>query len=288
MVGKSVRQSPEADVPVLQDYEITAKLGGAANVALSCQQLGADVSLVSLIGDDDAGRELVDLLSTTDVDAHMIIDADRPTTVKTRVLCNDEHLLRIDRESTDDIRDVTSLMSRLSDLEAQRHIDVLILQDYNKGVLVPESIDAILAFAKSHSISTAVDPKLRFIDNYKGVDLFKPNRREAEAIVGRPIVSIDAAKEAATYIMQLLSAQTVLLTLGADGVVYTDASASTHAPASQDKVVDVCGAGDAVLATCAMAMVHADKRSALPHLAVRAGAIACSVTGVTPIRLQDF
>lgn len=288
LVGQSVRQSPEADVPVLQDYEISSKLGGAANVALSCQQLGGKVTLVSVVGDDAPGEQLHRLLDATEVIPEIIIDPTRPTTVKTRILCNDEHLLRIDRESIDDITSIVELVSRLEGIQAHGDIDVLILQDYNKGMLTSDVIDAVLDFSKKYSIPTAVDPKLKYIDHYQGVDLFKPNRREAEAILQRSIGGVQEAMAAAEAIKEQLTARAVLLTLGADGVIYTHAEGTSHAPALTTQVVDVCGAGDAVLATCSMAMIDQKYRTRLPELAVKAGAIACAITGVSPISLADF
>lgn len=283
MVGTSTRQSPEADVPVLENYTIEDRLGGAANVALSCAGLGCDVSLLSLTGLDEDRRTLIDLLAATSIEHHLLVDPDRPTTVKTRIMHGDLHLLRVDRESTEPYDHPDLLLAQLVETQLRRPIAGIILQDYNKGLLHPATIASIMTFAQQYHIFTAVDPKYEHLPAYRGVDLFKPNVRELSYLLDRPINDTHQASDACHTVMELLQCKLVVLTLGADGVVIASAESSCHAPALPVQIKDVCGAGDAVLAIVTIAALQGRDLPQIAALANLAGATVCSMAGVTPV-----
>lgn len=247
LVGDVDRISPEAPVPVVRIRERRYALGGAANVAQNVVATGAECRLIAALGDDPAGRQLVDMLAGIGVPRSGLLDVSRPTTRKTRVVARSQQLVRIDDEDDDDLsdRDATRILDAIED--ALDGADALILEDYNKGVLVPTVITRSIELARAKKIPIVVDPKYRHFFAYRGATVFKPNRRELDAALG---AEVDAEHpEAIPSAIQRLSVDHLLLTLGERGMLLASRDgAMLNVPTVAREVYDVVGAGDTVTA----------------------------------------
>ncbi|PCJ67790.1 MAG: D-glycero-beta-D-manno-heptose-7-phosphate kinase [Bacteroidetes bacterium] len=283
--GSVSRISPEAPVPIVNLRNKEQRLGGAANVALNLKSLGAEPIICSIKGNDKDGNVLKELCKKNGlvVDA-LINDYNRQTTVKTRIIGNSHQLLRIDEEETN------SIDASLEDLVFQAvnslisEIDVLIFQDYNKGLLTPNLIKRVIALCKQNKVPMVVDPKFDNFFEYEGVTLFKPNKKEllqAENIGDK--LSVSEIKTLAADIRKKLNADRIMTTLSEDGIIIVSEQGTVHLPAHARKIVDVSGAGDSVLsvaALCIAAGVTDELTAALSNLA---GGIVCEQVGVVPI-----
>jgi D-beta-D-heptose 7-phosphate kinase/D-beta-D-heptose 1-phosphate adenosyltransferase len=247
--GDVERISPEAPVPVVRVRERRQALGGAANVAQNVAALGARCELVAAIGDDAAGRELTAMLTAPALgaDPRGLVTAARPTTTKTRVVARGQQVVRVDEEVDADLDgdDIARLHEAVD--RAVGDADALILEDYNKGVLVPSVIERALAIASRRGIPVVVDPKYRNFFAYTGATIFKPNRRELEAALGAA-VDLDHP-EALPAVLQRLGAANLLLTLSERGMALIAQDGAVHRiPTTAREVYDVVGAGDTVTA----------------------------------------
>ena len=291
--GKVDRISPEAPVPIVKLDSTETKAGGAANVALNLAAWGCETILVGIIGDDLAGEELKSILQHQHIQHHFYVLPGRPTTVKTRVVAASHHLLRIDDEVADylDTATETGVMEFISKVLSQHSPDLIILEDYNKGLLTEKIIDYIINYAHAHDIYIAIDPKEVNFMHYKGADLFKPNLREAVNAAHRHLEIADL-EELARQWRKELNVKLIAITLGADGVFLQDNEKSEIIrPDRAIDVLDVCGAGDAVI--CALALgrlsgLDLKKSGALVNLT---GAYVCSHSGVVsidPVELESW
>ncbi len=249
--GDVERISPEAPVPVVRVRERRAALGGAANVAANVAALGAGVALVATAGRDLAGAQLREMLHAIGADPAGIVDVGRPTTTKTRVLARAQQVVRFDEEEDLDL-DGTAV-ERLADEAAQaiEGADALVLEDYNKGVLVPSVIERAIALARSRGIPIVVDPKYRHFFAYRGATVLKPNRRELESALG---AAVDLAQpRALPATLERLGVDHLLLTLGERGMaIIGPGGAPLEIPTTAREVYDVVGAGDTVTAYLAV------------------------------------
>lgn len=249
--GDVDRISPEAPVPVVRVRERKLALGGAANVAHNVTALGARCSLVAIVGTDDTGRVLRRMLSSIGVDGESVVDAARPTTTKTRVLARMQQLVRVDEEDDADLDAIdTDRVVRALE-QAIDSADALILEDYNKGLLVPAVIERAIVLARARSIPVVVDPKYRNFFSYRGATVFKPNRRELEAALG---AAVDLEHpEALPGALRRLEVEHLLLTLGERGMALIGADGDVfRVPTTAREVYDVVGAGDTVTAFLAV------------------------------------
>lgn len=251
--GEVERISPEAPVPIVRIRERKLALGGAANVANNIVTIGAECELVSAIGDDPAGATLREMLRDVQTDTRSLVCVGRPTTTKTRVVARSQQLLRYDEEEDADLdADETALL-----LEALRtavaEADALVLEDYNKGVLVPMIIAKGIEWARERGIPVIVDPKYRNFFAYRGATIFKPNRRELESALGAE-VDLDHP-EALPATFERLGVEHLLLTLGERGMALISADGEVgRVPTTAREVYDVVGAGDTVTAYLATIM----------------------------------
>lgn len=249
--GEVERISPEAPVPVVRVRERRAALGGAANVAQNVAALGARVALVATAGDDLAGAQLRAMLRALGADPASIVDVGRPTTTKTRVLARAQQVVRFDEEEDADLDG--DAVEKLIDAAAHAidHADALVLEDYNKGVLVPAVIERAIALARARSIPIVVDPKYRHFFAYRGATVFKPNRRELEGALG---AAVDLAQpRALPATLERLGVDHLLLTLGERGMaIIGPDGAPVEIPTTAREVYDVVGAGDTVTAYLAV------------------------------------
>lgn len=251
--GDVERISPEAPVPVVRVRERRYALGGAANVAANVAAAGARPLLVAAVGADDAGARLRKMLRAIGADDRALIDTMRPTTAKTRLVARAQQMLRVDEEEDGDLAgsDVQRVLDAL--LPRVARADALVLEDYNKGLLVPGVITAAIDAARNRGVPVVVDPKYRNFFTYRGATVFKPNRRELESALG---AAVDLDAEAALPLtVERLGVDHLLLTLGERGMAVVSAGGSVRQiPTTAREVYDVVGAGDTVTAYLATAL----------------------------------
>jgi len=283
--GNVTRISPEAPVPVVDVLRESNHLGGASNVAMNVKSLGAIPVLIGAVGDDANANDLRRIFGETNIITDfLVVDAQRPTTVKTRIIAGSQHVVRIDFEHRKAIGEATQ--SKIID-KLEEHIsslEVIILQDYNKGVVTRELITKVTMLAKSRDIPVLVDPKFHNFFEYTGVTLFKPNRKETEDALGRKLTDEESIRDAAHALKTKLGAENVLLTLGELGMVLLQRDDTiTRIPTRARKVADVSGAGDTVIATLASALGAGASIIEAAHLANLAGGLVCEEIGIVPV-----
>ena len=270
--GDVDRISPEAPVPVVRVRERRYALGGAGNVAQNVRAVGAHCRLVAAIGDDLGGTRLQSMLQEIDASVESLVRVDRPTTTKTRIVARSQQVVRVDEEEDADLDggEVERLLGAVAD--AVGAADALVLEDYNKGVLVPRVIEAAMDSARGRKIPVIVDPKYRNFFLYRGATIFKPNRRELEAALGAD-VDLDHP-EALPATLARLGVEHLLLTLGERGMALVSAGGVVkRVPTVAREVYDVVGAGDTVTAYLALVL-------AAGGTAVEAAIIANYAAGV--------
>lgn len=291
--GRVDRISPEAPVPVVTVSRRSARLGGAANVALNLHALGARPLVVSVTGDDDNGRILEGLLADMGLPATGLVrSAERRTTVKTRVISGHQHVVRVDDEMDTDItrEEEDRLVERVRDLIAREHPGVIVLEDYNKGVLTATAIERIIALAKAAKVPVAVDPKKRNFFAYRGVDLFKPNLKELREGLKLDLNSgdLNGVRAAVTQLEARLSNRISLITLSEHGI-FVHGEGREHAiPAHARSISDVSGAGDTVIAVAALCLAQGLPLHTMAAWANLAGGLVCEHVGVVPIGLAQL
>jgi D-beta-D-heptose 7-phosphate kinase/D-beta-D-heptose 1-phosphate adenosyltransferase len=245
--GDVERISPEAPVPVVRVRDRRYALGGAGNVAQNVRAVGAACDLVAAVGDDAGGVQLRSMLGAIDANLGALVTVDRPTTMKTRIVARSQQVVRVDEEEDADL-DGDEVVRLLVALENAISLsDALVLEDYNKGVLVPRVIDVAMQAARAKGIPIVVDPKYRNFFLYRGATIFKPNRRELEAALG---AEVDLEHpEALPTTFERLGVEHLLLTLGDQGMALFSAGGFTkRVPTAAREVYDVVGAGDTVTA----------------------------------------
>mgnify|MGYP005850166199 FL=1 len=288
--GEVKRISPEAPVPIVEIDNQFFRFGGAANVVLNIEKLGAIPFPFGVIGNDNDGKILKGLFNDNNVKYFngLVIDAQRPTTVKIRVIAANQHIVRIDKESkayiSNEIED--KLISSFSEIVDE--IDALILEDYTKGVLTPKVIQEFISLAKSRKKIVTVDPKFNNFFNYKNVDVFKPNRKEIEDALGKRFISEQDIEVAAKDLSNKISAKYVLLTLGEKGSVLINDQQVMRVPTKARKVADVSGAGDTVISTLTVALCAGADYNEAAYLANFAGGLVCEEVGIVPIKLEQL
>lgn len=290
--GEVTRISPEAPVPVVEIASESSSLGGAANVSNNVHALGAVTIPVGVVGDDDAGRSLKNLLRKDGFETTGIItDRGRQTTVKTRVIAHNQHVVRIDRETKQDIskQALTEVLAYFKKMIGT--LDAIIFEDYNKGLLTRACITQIIALAQQKGVLVAVDPKFDNFWAYQNVAVFKPNRRETEAILGTRLDTDAALLAAARRLMERLHCKNVLITLGEHGLFLLDAAGQHHKiPTRAKKVHDVSGAGDTVIGTLTAALAAGATIVEAASLANFAAGVVVGELGAAPIspkKLRD-
>lgn len=285
--GSVERVSPEAPVPVLNHKNTQERPGGAANVALNLSGLQAKVFVASVIGKDPYGETLKSLLQETGINTDAVVSTQtRMTTAKTRIMAQSQHLLRVDQEVTHPVDRETSdrLLASIERIFTGEVIDMVILQDYNKGVLSAENIASILSLCTEHKVLVAVDPKFENFTHYKGVKILKPNLAELRAALPFSIeVNEEDLARASDYLREKMACEIVLVTLSDKGIYVNDSNEAHLLPTIKRSIVDVCGAGDTVISVAALAHLSGANRVEMARLASMAGTITCQYPGVIPI-----
>lgn len=291
--GRVERISPEAPVPVVQVTERSARLGGAANVALNLRALGATAVVCSVCGDDDAARTLERLFQEHGLRSDGLLRSPlRRTTVKTRVIAGHQHIVRVDEEQEDELghADEERLLEHVRNLLREERPGVVVLEDYDKGVLTPRVIEGIIAAAHAAGVPVAVDPKKRNFFVYRGVDLFKPNLKELREGLKTEVDPADAAsvQRAVRDLEARLGNTASLITLSEHGMYMHSGQEEHRIAAHRRTIADVSGAGDTVIAVAALALAQALPWRAVTQLANLAGGLVCEHVGVVPIDLDRF
>ncbi len=282
--GNVSRMSPEAPVPVVLVEKRERRLGGAANVALNIQALGATPVPCAVIGDDLAGQFFLNRLAEKEIpNDGIIVSSARETTVKERVLSDDKHVLRVDTETDRplDESDQAALLERVKKLLPE--CDVVIFQDYDKGVLNEEVIRVVVEEANRLGVPTAVDPKKRNFLSYSGVTLFKPNLKELKEGLG---IDVDPTKleSLSNGVSKLLrTSKQVMTTLSEYGVFIESEDGAHHIPAHERDIVDVSGAGDTVISIAAVTLALNLSPKQIAAISNLGGGLVCEDVGVVPI-----
>jgi len=287
--GNVERISPEAPVPVVTLNRRECRLGGAANVALNCRALGAKVTLASVTGDDSEGLTLIRLANEAGIDTSLVLQSwRRPTTTKTRVLSRSQQMLRIDDEVTDELfleEEHPFIDMALKFLQRVKP-DVLIFEDYNKGLLKENVIQHITAHCKEIGIITAVDPKKKNFLAYKDVNIFKPNLKEVREGLNMHLenTDIDDLNDVHKKLNAILHNDITFITLSEKGVFYNNGFSSSILPARLRNIADVSGAGDTVIATASMVYALTKDVALMAEISNLAGGLVCEEVGVVSIK----
>jgi len=289
--GRATRLSPEAPVPVVHVARTENRLGGAANVALNVQALGATPLLCAVVGTDAGGDQLLDLLHARGLPADGIVrSAARPTTVKQRILAHGQQLLRIDSEVETDLSAAESrqLLAAYDGLLAR--VDVVIFEDYDKGVLSEDVIIECIARARQRGIPTVVDPKKKNFLAYRHCTLFKPNLKELREGLkmefGEPDTDRVGFEAAVARLRAVLTPEIVLVTLSEHGVFAQQEGVKTYLPAHLRTISDVSGAGDTVISIAALCVALGQSAAFTAALANLGGGLVCEQVGVVPVEKQ--
>ncbi|MFY7848862.1 MAG: bifunctional heptose 7-phosphate kinase/heptose 1-phosphate adenyltransferase [Bacteroidia bacterium] len=285
-IGGVERISPEAPVPVVQVEKYESRLGGAGNVALNIHALGAQPVLCSVIGNDPEGQVLRRLMHDQGMTESGLIASDvRKTTTKTRVIGNRHQIVRIDHELTDDLAKMESYLLLEAVKRELEQADVLILEDYNKGVLHAGNIPQIIQLAREAGVPVIVDPKKRNFLAYKGVTLFKPNLKEIrEGLnIAEDLNNPEKVREAIARLQTELGNEITMVTMSERGVLIQGRGQEYLIPAHVRQIADVSGAGDTVVSVAALCLALSTDIKVLAALSNLAGGIVCEYTGVVPI-----
>jgi rfaE bifunctional protein kinase chain/domain len=290
LVGAVSRISPEAPVPVVAVAEEWVALGGAANVAANVVALGAECELVGCVGADAAGAQIRDALARLDggsVHPRLVEDAGRPTTTKTRVVARHQQVVRFDRERDEEVGAACAAELVQAVRAAVAAADALVLEDYNKGVLVPAVIRAAIDAAREAGIPSVVDPKFRNFFEFAGATVFKPNAAELSAALGQPLAADDDGwlEDA----RRRVDAGHLLLTLGEHGMVLKGANGPAfRIPTVAREVYDVSGAGDTVTAFVAVALAAGATMEEAAVVANLAAGIEVGKPGVATVTPDEL
>lgn len=286
--GKVERISPEAPVPIVTITKRESRLGGAANVAINIQSLDAKPILCSVIGNDQHGRTFIELLHQMGMTTEGIIQSsERPTTVKTRVIGNNHQMLRVDDEVEGDITawERKQLVNRISELIDKKKIDVIVFEDYDKGVINKSLIEQVVKLANTKKIPTAVDPKKKNFNQYKAVTLMKPNLKELREGMKLDFEknNLKEIKMAVDKLKKDQHIQSVLVTLSERGAYISGQKEEKLIPAHIRNIADVSGAGDTVISVAALCLAVGTSAVTMATLANLAGGLVCEKVGVVPV-----
>lgn len=291
--GNVARVSPEAPVPIVSGVIEENRLGGAANVALNIRAMGAVPILCSVIGEDHRGQLFLELLEEQNLsDLGLVMDEERVTTQKTRVISGNQHLLRVDEEMdmfiTAEVQE--KFLDLISDLLESGGIDAMILQDYDKGVLAPELITQVIEKAEKVSVPVLVDPKFRSFHLYKNVKLFKPNYKELKQGLNLEVKKHDTKKLANAVIkfQQEQEIDTFLVTLSEQGILTSRDGSYVHLPAVVRDIADVSGAGDTVISLAALSLIAGLETTEIAAISNLAGGQVCEKAGVVPVDAEKL
>ena len=286
--GNVDRISPEAPVPVVAVSKREQRIGGAGNVALNIASLGASVSMISVLGKDDDGEQLSKLLHENNINTKYLVHSEhRITTNKIRIISRNQHMMRLDAELVDDMikEDEDRLLYTFENYIAAENPDVVILEDYNKGVLTEQVIKSVIGLCKKHNILTAVDPKRKNFFTYVGADIFKPNLKEVKDGLNilREDININVLKDMHLLLNEQLNHRVSLITLSEKGVFYQLENDADIIPTHIRSIADVSGAGDTVIAIASLVFAATGDAKLMAEMANIAGGLVCEEVGTVAI-----
>lgn len=299
MWGTVTRISPEAPVPVVSVTKREKRLGGAANVALNIEAMGAMPIICSVLGNDDSSKDFQQIMFQNNMDRRGIVVSDnRMTTMKSRVIGNNMHIVRVDEESTHPLSTMEEdlLLDRIGRIVKAMPIDAIIFQDYDKGNITPRIIEEVTSMANRKKILTTVDPKHRNFASFKNIGLFKPNLKELREGLNIELDDSDdenlmrGLQEASLQLSKRQNIDIVLITLSSKGMYACDFRGSEPRsmliPACVHAVSDVSGAGDTVISVITLALAAGMGLEDSVRCANAAGGIVCEQVGVVPIDIN--
>ncbi|MBS1946588.1 MAG: carbohydrate kinase [Bacteroidetes bacterium] len=289
--GHVERISPEAPVPVVSFDRREHRIGGAANVALNAASLGAQVKVFSVIGDDDDGVLLQALISKNNIDPSCLLKSNaRVTTNKMRVISRNQQMMRLDAETVKDLcaEDEKRLTDAVKKFVEKEKPEVVIFEDYNKGVLTENVINKIISVCQKNNVVTAVDPKRKNFFSYKGVDIFKPNLKEVKEGLSLLLDDIHLAslKNIHAQLFLKLHHNISFITLSEKGVFYQDGKKATIISSHLRNIADVSGAGDTVIAVASLVYAATKDVHLMAEVANIAGGLVCEEVGTVAINKE--
>lgn len=291
--GHTDRISPEAPVPVVSLDKREQRVGGAANVALNTASLGAQTTVISVIGNDEDGTDLTELLKGHLINTNYIIrSTDRITTNKTRIMSRNQQMMRLDSEYTHDISEPmeSALYDAINLCFKNDKPDVLIFEDYNKGVLTEGLITKLIALCKENGVVSSVDPKRKNFLSFKNVDIFKPNLKEVKEGLNLLIDHIDLTTLDKMHhaLQNVLNHKISFITLSEKGVFYQMENEARIIPTHVRNIADVSGAGDTVIAVASLVYAATKNMHLAADMANIAGGLVCEEVGTAAINKQLF
>lgn len=286
--GHVDRISPEAPVPVVAVDKREYRIGGAGNVALNTVALGAETFIISVIGADIDGETLTNLYQQQQINTNYLIAApDRITTNKIRIISKNQQMLRLDAEITKDISSdlEKQLVQKVQQCIVDNKPDVLIFEDYNKGILTPNIIGQLIAICKANNIITTVDPKRKNFFSYVGVTIFKPNLKEVKEGLNMLLETVNQTtlSDIHVQLQAQLQHQISFITLSEKGVFYKDGFNSKIIPTHIRSIADVSGAGDTVIAVASLVYATTGNMHLAAEMANIAGGLVCEEVGTAAI-----
>ena len=287
------RISPEAPVPIVSLQRKETRVGGAANVALNLRALGAPTTLFSVIGKDAEGTELASLLNKEGINTSYIHESEtRVTTNKVRIMGRNQQMMRLDHEHTNDItaeQEAALLAGFYKYVETEKP-SLIILEDYNKGVLTPNIITSVIDYCNEKGIPTAVDPKQKNFLAYKNCTLFKPNLKEVKEGLKITIgdITVQNMNKVHTALNESLQNTISFITLSEHGVYFSDGEAQKLIPTHIRNISDVSGAGDTVIAVASLVYASSKNMLFAAEISNIAGGMVCELVGTAPINKNDL
>ncbi|MBC7830334.1 MAG: carbohydrate kinase [Chitinophagaceae bacterium] len=291
--GHVDRISPEAPVPVVALDKKEYRIGGAGNVALNLASLGAKVSVLSMIGQDEDGLILKKMFEENSINTEFLLPSlSRITTNKSRIISRNQQMMRLDAEITKDLSadDETRLLERVEEYLKIENPQVIIFEDYNKGVLTERVISKVITLCKKNGVITSVDPKRKNFFNYNGVDIFKPNLKEVKDGLNllTDDISLPILQDIHTRLQNQLHHSISFITLSEKGVFYQQDDRSRIIPSHFRNISDVSGAGDTVIAVASLLYAATKNIDLMAEVANIAGGIVCEEVGTVAIRKDSL
>jgi D-beta-D-heptose 7-phosphate kinase/D-beta-D-heptose 1-phosphate adenosyltransferase len=297
--GSVSRISPEAPVPVVDVKKESFMLGGCANVFNNVDAMGGQVRLAGVIGADDTGRRLVEDLRSRGMEtAGIIVEANRPTTLKTRIVAHGQQVVRFDREERQSITEgtINAIVAYVESLRDE--LGALVISDYNKGVIVRPLLDRIRDAISGRSIITCVDPKQRDFSIYDGFDIITPNHHEAALAAAEEMVGADSYLHVGKKLLEQNNFKALLMTRGEEGMSLFEKSVGnprntmsmryTNFPTQAREVFDVTGAGDTVIGVLALCLAAGASYREAAYLANHAAGIAVGKAGTATVTADEL
>lgn len=291
--GNVERISPEAPVPVVALKRKETRVGGAANVALNSVSMGAQTTIISVIGNDQDGTDLLTLLKKNHINTDHILTSDkRITTNKTRVMSRNQQMMRLDAEVTSDIDTETEdrLLDNIKELFQKQTPDILIFEDYNKGILTERVIEELIKLCKAYQVVSSVDPKKKNFLSFKEVTIFKPNLKEVKDGLNllTENVNLSSLQEIHKALQEYLHHQISFITLSEKGVFYQDGDKAKIIPTHIRNIADVSGAGDTVISVASLVYATTRDMNLAAEMANIAGGLVCEEVGTAAINKEKL